>query len=162
MKRLIIFFVGFPLFSALSLPSPTNHPVSNTPPRNRYVKQGIRGCVYAVKGNQMPGPGVPRKKPTGIAASVYIFTLVNMSQVERSEKASFYKTVHARPVKVAEADSTGYFEASLDTGEYSLFIKVGEYYYSGVRDQYDNINPVKVYSSRQTYVELFYKSGAAY
>ena len=85
-----------------------------------------------------------------------------MSQVEQSEKASFYKAVHARLVKVAETDSTGHFEASLDTGEYSLFIRVGQYYYASKRDQYDNLNPVKVYSFKQTYVELFYKSGAAY
>jgi hypothetical protein len=159
MKRRIIFFVGFPLFLSLSL---TSHPASKTFLLHKYVKQGIRGCVYMLKGDQMPHPGIPGKRPGRIAASVYIFPLVNMSQAEQGEKASFYKAIHARLVKVAETDSTGYFEASLDTGEYSLFIGVGESYYSGIRDQYDNLTPVKVYSSRQTYVELFYKSGVTY
>jgi hypothetical protein len=159
MKRRIIFFVGFPLIISLSL---TSRPVNNTPLQDKYVKQGIRGCVYELKGNLMPGPGTSKKPPRGIPASVYIFPLVNIGQAEQGEKASFYKAVHARPVKVAEADSTGYFEASLDTGEYSLFIKVNKTYYSGIRDQYDHLTPVKVYSSRQTYVELFYKSGVTY
>ena len=155
MKRRIIFFVGFPFL--LLLFGAFQHKYGH-----KYVKQGIRGCVYLIKGNQMPGPRSIVQSPRGISAAVYIFPLVNLSQAEQGKSASFYKAIHARPVKVAEADSTGYFEASLDTGVYSVFIKVGEYYYSGVRDQFDNLSPVKVYSSGQTYVELFYKSGVTY
>lgn len=131
-------------------------------PGNTYVKQGVRGCVLELRGDQMPHPGIAKSRPKGFPASIYIYHLVNISQVEQEQKASFYKAIHAPLVKVVEADSTGYFEASLDTGYYSLFIRVGADYYATQKDQHNNLAPVKVESYKQTYVELLYKNVVTY
>ena len=143
MKQQIIFLVCLLYFPTL---------------QHKYVKQGIVGCVLERRMDQMPHPGIAGRQPRGIPVSVCIYPLVNISQVEPEQKASFYKAIHAPLVKMVEADSTGYFEASLDTGRYSLFIRVGNAYYAGLRDQYDHLTPVKVESSKQTYVELFYNN----
>jgi hypothetical protein len=127
-----------------------------------YVKQGVRGYVRELKGNQMPSPGVPKQKGKGFPATICIFTLVNVSQVDADPKPSFYKVIHARLVKTVQADSTGYFETSLDTGRYSLFIKIGGLFYASLTDQYNNLAPVTVEASRQSYIELEYKSGVTF
>ena len=127
-----------------------------------YVNQGVRGYVRELKGNQMPAPNRPRSKGRGIPATVCIYPLVNLSQVEPDQKASFYKAVHAPLIKTVQADSTGYFEASLDTGSYSLFIRVGGLYYASLTDQFNHLAPIRVKASRQTYIELTYADRVVY
>lgn len=154
MKRQILFFIGLFLYFVADtrcIPSGT-----------MYVKQGVSGYVRLVKGNQMPSPGMPRRTPKGIPATICIYTLVNLSQVEQDQKASFFKAVHARIVKTVQADSTGYFEASLDTGDYSLFIRVGDLYYASLTDQFNHLAPIRVEASRVTRAELTYAAGATY
>ena len=116
-----------------------------------YVKQGVHGYVRELKGNQMPSPGRPVAKGHGIPAEIYIYALVNRSQVEPTAKAYFYKAVHARLIKTVRADSTGFFEASLDTGHYSLFIKLGDLFYASLTDQFNNVAPITVEDARLTY-----------
>ena len=79
---------------------------------------------------------------------------MNTSQVEPDQKASFYKSVRARLVKTIQADSTGYFEASLDTGSYSLFIKVDNAYYANLRDQFNHLAPIRVQAGRVADIDL--------
>ncbi|WP_133999903.1 hypothetical protein [Dinghuibacter silviterrae] len=105
---------------------------------------------------------MPRHKGKGIPALVYIYPIVNLSQVEPDQKASFYKTVHARVIKTVQADSTGFFEASLDTGNYSLFIRIGGLYYASLTDQYNHLAPIRVEAQKVTYIELTYKDRVTY
>jgi hypothetical protein len=122
-----------------------------------YDKQGIKGCVRLLTGNQMPSPGKLSGSRKGIPAVIYIYPLVTVSETEPSTKACFYKAVHASLVKVIKADSSGYFESLLDTGNYSLFIRIGDLFYACQTDQFNHLVPARVTSSRQTYVELLYK-----
>jgi hypothetical protein len=161
MKRKILFLVGSGLFGVLILWciysfSPVSFPGFHTP------SQGIHGYVFEWKGNQMPAPNRPRQKPKGISATIYIFPVVNLSQVEPDLKASFYKSVHAKLVQVVTCDSTGYFEAALDTGQYSLFVRIGDLYYAAQTDQYNHLAPATVKPSGQTYVELVVHYKATY
>ncbi|HTJ14544.1 MAG TPA: hypothetical protein VL547_21040 [Dinghuibacter sp.] len=154
MKRHILFFIGFFLASSF-----TGHV---KPSLTLYVKQGVRGYVRELKGNQMPSPSRPLSRGKGFAATLCIFKLVNLSQVEPDRKASFYKAVHAPLVKTIQADSTGYFEASLDTGSYSLFIKVDNSYYANLRDQYNNLAPIRVQAGQVAHIDLTYKDLVTY
>jgi hypothetical protein len=163
MKRKILFLVGSRLIgllmvlglctSCLHMPSPSN-PLP--------IVQGIHGYVRKSTGNQMPSLGSPRRKPRGMPSTIYIFPVVNLSQVEPDLKASFYKTVRAKVVKVVQSDSTGYFQAALDTGQYSLFVRIGDLYYAAQTDQFNHLAPATVKPSAQTYVELTVHYGAVY
>ena len=85
-----------------------------------------------------------------------------MSQVEPDQKTSFYKAVHAPLIKTVRSDSTGYFEASLDTGNYSVFIRIGDLYYASLTDQYNHLAPIRVEASKQAYIELTYADRVTY
>ncbi len=105
---------------------------------------------------------MPRRTPKGIPATICIYTLVNLSQVEPDQKASFFRAVRARLVKTVQADSTGHFEASLDTGGYSLFIRVGGLYYASLTDQFNHLAPIRVEASRVTHIALTYAAEATF
>lgn len=154
MKQVIIFFTACILLVFVG--------AHCAPPAHMYVKQGVRGYARELKGNQMPSPGVPRQKGRGFPATICIFTVVNLNQVEPDAKACFFRAVRARLVKTIQADSTGFFETDLDTGRYSLFLKIGDLYYASLTDQFNHLAPVTVEASRESYIDLVYKSGATY
>ncbi len=154
MKRKILFLVGSSIFGVVLLGGIFSFSTPKSVLTSLSPSQGIHGYVLESKGNQMPAPNRPRHKPKGIPATIYIFPVVNLSQVEPDLKASFYKSVHAKVVQVVTSDSTGYFEAALDTGQYSLFVRVGDLYYAAQTDQYNHLAPATVKPSVQTYVEL--------
>lgn len=171
MKRHILFFIGlFATFPEITPAVPatapgvsvSSPPTENTPLSPVYVKQGVKGYVRELKGNQMPSPSRPLSRGRGFPATICIFKIVNTSQVEPDRKASCYKSVHAPLVKTIRADSTGYFEASLDTGSYSLFIKVDNFYYANLRDQFNHLAPIRVQAGQVADIDLTYKDRVTY
>lgn len=106
------------------------------------LRQGIKGNVYQVSGNQMPSPDVPSSKPKGIKATLAIFELTNKSQAKVSGK--FYETPSTKLVELIQTDETGAYKVKLKPGMYSLFVKVESLYYSNVFDDKFNIHPVEI------------------
>ena len=105
-------------------------------------RQGIKGNVYQVSGNQMPSPDRPPSKPKGIKATLAIFELTNTSQVKVSGK--FYETPTTKLVELIQTDEQGTYKVKLRPGNYSLFIKIDSLYYSNVFDDKFNIHPVEI------------------
>jgi len=106
------------------------------------LKQGIKGNVYLVSGDQMPSPDLPSSKPKGMKATLAIFELTNTSQVKNSGK--FYETPSTKLVELIQTDEKGAYKAKLKPGFYSLFVKIDTLYYSNVFDDKFNIHPVEI------------------
>lgn len=113
-------------------------------------RQGIKGQVLLVKGNQMPSPDVKPPAPTGLQTVVYVYELTNTSQVTRGPEPSFYSAINTRLIKQVTPDKKGYFKISLDPGQYSLFIKKGDLFYGNLFDEKNNISPVTVEKKKFT------------
>ncbi|MBI1342920.1 MAG: carboxypeptidase regulatory-like domain-containing protein [Terrimonas sp.] len=107
-------------------------------------RQGIKGKVYFVSGNQMPSPDIPTPEPKPIKTSLYIFELTNISQVTGKKGSPFYTSINTRLVKEVRSNSEGRFKVRLDAGEYSVFTKKGDLFYANTFDQFNNIASVKV------------------
>ena len=116
--------------------------LSSTRPAS--TKQGIEGHIYRISGNQMPSPDLKPAEPAGIKTILYVFSLTNLSQVDRQGQSSFYYAVKTKLVKKTQSDSGGYFKVQLPPGKYSLFTKKGELYYANWFDGSNNIAPVEV------------------
>ena len=86
-------------------------------------RQGIKGYVRLVKGNQMPSPDRIISQPAGIKTSLYIFELTNVSQVV--SQGAFYTSVSSKLIKEVKTNDEGYFKVKLKPGIYSLFVKKG-------------------------------------
>lgn len=113
-------------------------------------KSGIRGHVYLVTGNQMPSPDIPPSAPKGTQTTLYIFELTNISQVGREGMSAFYRTISTRLVKEVTTGADGSFSVKLKPGRYSLFVKKGDLFYSGMFDSQNNIHPVEVVKGKMT------------
>jgi len=107
-------------------------------------KQGIKGTVFLVKGNQMPSPDIPPPVPKPFKTTVYIYALTDISQVVKQDESSFYTDIRTKLIKVVQSNSKGGFKVRLDPGQYSVFTKKGELFYANTFDQYNHIAPVTV------------------
>lgn len=124
-------------------------------------RQGLRGHVYLVTGNQMPSPDAPRTGHPGMRTTLYIYELTNTSQTDQ-EQGAFYRSITTRLVKEVETDDDGYFKVKLKPGMYSLFVKKGSLFYSNIYDGQGNIHPVEVKKGSFTEVSFKADYDAAY
>lgn len=126
-------------------------------------KEGIKGVIYLVKGNQMPSPNQPRAPRVPMQTTLYIYELTNINQVTRAEAhAPFYTAIHTKLIKQVNSDRQGAFKVKLPPGQYSLFIKKGDQFYANLYDEKNNIAPVTVAKGNYTEVEVRADYDAAY
>lgn len=124
-------------------------------------RQGIRGHVYLVQGNQMPSPDRPPSTPAGMKTTLYVYELTNTSQATLQE-GSFYKTISTKLVKEVQTDEDGSFKVKLKPGWYSLFVRKGDQFYSNIFDDKNNIHPVEVKRGEWTEEDFKADWGAVY
>jgi hypothetical protein len=121
--------------------------------------QGIEGIVFSAGGNLMPAPNRKPSPPRdGIRATIYIYELTNISQVDRVGQAPYYKAIHTRLIQQADTDDKGHFKVLLPAGRYSIFTKKGDLFYASRRDEKNNIAPVAVLTGKITKVECSVES----
>jgi hypothetical protein len=125
-------------------------------------KEGIRGTIYRVQGNQMPAPGEPSTQPQPYQATLCIYQLTNVSQVQKDDKASFYKAIHTKLVKEVQSGKKGTFKVKLPPGQYSLFLKTENLYYANLFDDKNNIAPVTVVKGKYSEIDVKADWGAVY
>jgi hypothetical protein len=111
-------------------------------------KQGVKGTVFVVTGNQMPSPDVPIGEPKAHQTTLYFFEKTNLQQVDRQNSSSFYTAVHSKFIKEIRTNANGRFKIRLEPGEYSVFTKKGDLYYANIFDQDNTIAPVKVVAGK--------------
>jgi hypothetical protein len=125
-------------------------------------RTGIEGYIFRLSGNRMPSPDAKLSPPKGIAASLYIYELTNLSQLTREGESPFYSNIKTRLVKTIQSDASGYFSVSLPPGQYSLFTKKDALFYANYFDGQNNVAPVKVSPGKVTQVNVNVDYEASY
>lgn len=94
----------------------------------------LKGQLLWIEGNRMPGPGVSLPEGKGVQREVHVFEATEKSQV--SGEGSLFRDVMSKRVTVIYSNEDGYFEASLEPGKYSLFVKEpnGKYFAATMDD----------------------------
>ncbi len=112
----------------------------------------LKGRLLWIEGNQMPGPGVSLPEGKGVQREVHVFEATEISQV--SGEGSLFSDVMSKRVTTIYSDEQGYFEASLEPGKYSLFVKEpnGEYFAATMDDLH--YCPVLITSGRVAEIEI--------
>jgi hypothetical protein len=154
MKQNLSFLTLFILLTMAC--SPQKKSATNAP------EEGITGNVYKVSGNQMPMKDANTAAPPGIATTIYIYELTNISQVQRVGVSAFYTGIHTKLVSTVASDSTGAFTIGLAPGTYSLFTKYGDRFYANIYDGNNNIAPVLVEKGKLTKVKINMDADAVY
>lgn len=121
--------------------------------------QGIEGTVFSVGGNRMPAPNrKPAVPKEGVRATICIYELTNISQVDRVGDAPYYQSIHTRMIRQVDTDDKGRFKVLLPVGTYSIFTKKGDLFYASRRDEKNNLAPAEVLSGKMTKVECSVES----
>lgn len=117
-----------------------------------FRKQGIKGHVLRVRGNQMPSPDLPVSQGVGFKTTLYVYELTNRNQV--NERNGFYTMVSTKLLKQVETKEDGSFKLKLKPGKYSLFIKKGDLFYANLLDSENNIFPVEIKKGEWTEIDF--------
>lgn len=123
-------------------------------------KQGIKGQVFWISGNQMPGPDESRSPQQGIVREVVIYTLVRLPEVK--QEGSFFSNIQGQPVATVLSKADGSFKVKLPPGSYSVFVKEINGLFANLFDGDGNINPVTVKAKKYTWITLTVDYEAAY
>ncbi|NJN41911.1 MAG: carboxypeptidase regulatory-like domain-containing protein [Flammeovirgaceae bacterium] len=115
-------------------------------------KEGIRGKVYWISENQMPGPGQKRKPDLGIERELYIHDVTTIDQVEG--KDGFYSSIQTPLVIKVMTKRNGTFKINLPPGTYSVFTKEPQGFYANLLDHNKQINPVTVHPRKFSWISI--------
>ncbi len=107
-------------------------------------KQGIKGKVEWISGNQMPGPERPASKPSGIKREIWIYQATRID--DAIMEGVFFSTISTSLIKKVKSKKNGCFKVKLPVGEYSLFIQEKKGLFANRFDGQNCINCVIVKS----------------
>lgn len=132
-----------------------------TPAAAFAQKQGIRGQVFWLSGNQMPGPRNPAQLPQqGIVREIQVYRVATPGDV--LQENNYYREVRTGLVATAVSGPDGYFKIKLPPGEYSVFTVEPKGLFANMFDAGNRINPVVVKPGAFTWVTITVDYEAAY
>ena len=123
-------------------------------------KQGIKGQVFWLSGNQMPGPGTNRPPQQGIVREVHIYKVATTSDVETEN--NYYSKVKTEFVTKVISGKDGYFKVRLEPGEYSVFTLEPKGLFANMFDVNQRINPVIVKPKQFSWITITVDYEAAF
>jgi hypothetical protein len=123
-------------------------------------KQGIRGQVFWIAGNQMPGPDARPSAKLGVQREVYIYELTLLSNCTMEE--GFFTHVSTKLITKVVSDEDGSFKVKLPIGQYSVFIKEPKGLFANLFDKDNTVNPVVVKEKRYSWITIAIDYQAAY
>jgi hypothetical protein len=135
-------------------------PGTDLPPDNQgqvTISQGVWGNVWFWEGNFQPVCPTGTVRP--VIREIYIHTGTPHDSVEYD--GPYIVKINTRLVKVVTSNASGFYQAVLDTGAYSFFIKEDSvFYFDGSDNMY--LAPARVRSGKVTKRQLDITYKAAY
>ena len=123
-------------------------------------KQGLRGQVFWVSGNQMPGPEAILSPNQGATREIIIYELTSFKDV--TQVGPFFRDVKTKMVATIQSKPDGTFKVKLPPGAYSVFTKERNGLYANLFDEKNNINPVTVKGGQYAWRTITIDYDAAY
>jgi hypothetical protein len=123
-------------------------------------KQGIRGQVFWLSGNQMPGPEKKLPPHQGIVREVVIYPEIKVKDTKQTD--GFFTDIQVTPVATILSKADGSFRVKLPPGNYSVFVKESKGLFANLYDGQGVINPVTVKPKKYTWITLTVDYEAVY
>lgn len=123
-------------------------------------RQGIKGQVFWISGDQMPGPGKTVSPQQGIVREVLAYERVMFKDV--SQEGQFIQEITAEPAGKAMSKADGSFKIKLPPGEYSLFTREPQGLFVNTVDHNGCINCVLVKPKQYSWFTITIDYEAAY
>ena len=123
-------------------------------------KQGIKGQVFWLSGNQMPGSDKSRSPQQGIVREIVIYDEVKFRDTKQTD--GFFTEIQSKPIATVITKADGSFKIKLLPGNYSVFVKESKGLFANLFDGQGNINPITVKAKKYTWITLTVDYEAAY
>ncbi|MEM7106874.1 MAG: carboxypeptidase regulatory-like domain-containing protein [Bacteroidota bacterium] len=135
-------------------------PSSCIPSRVTEVKQGIRGRVLWIEGNQMPGPGRKSTEGKPVIRELFIYKVLKLSDLTRV--GALFSQPNQEPILIVKTNEAGEFQANLDEGVYSILTREETGFFANSFDGSSNVMPVEVTTGNYTLVNISINYKAVY
>lgn len=162
MRKILFFLFCILAISQSCKPSQKLKEAENPSVLVEKVKQGVKGTVQYVAGNQMPSVDQKKTSPKGFSTTVFFYEPTNISQITRHDQQPLYNTVLTKLISTVETDSTGAFNAALPVGTYSVFVQVEKLFFANNFDIKNNISLVTVEEGKLTEIKILVNNNAVY
>ncbi|NOT77216.1 MAG: carboxypeptidase regulatory-like domain-containing protein [Cyclobacteriaceae bacterium] len=123
-------------------------------------KQGLRGQVFWVSGNQMPGPESVLSPNQGTTREIVVYELTTIK--DATQIGPFFRDIKTKFVASILSKPDGSFKIKLAPGSYSVFTKEKNGFYANLFDDKNNINPVVVRESEYPWLTITIDYEATY
>jgi hypothetical protein len=123
-------------------------------------KQGLKGQVFWVSGNQMPGPESILSPNQGAVREILIYELTSFKDV--TQVGPFFRDIKTKLVANVTSKPDGTFKVKLMPGAYSVFTKEKNGLYANLFDEKNNINPVTIREGQYAWKTISIDYEAAY
>lgn len=124
-------------------------------------RQGIKGQVFWISGNLMPGLENPRSIHAGIQREIFVYQLTTLEQATLMENG-FFKDIQTPLVTKVLSKPDGSFKLRLPPGKYSVFVKEEDGLFANLFDKNNAINPVTVKEKQYSWLPINVDYKAAY
>ena len=129
-------------------------------PCAKAQRQGIRGQVFWLSGNQMPGPDKTRSPQQGIIREIFIYNATTQS--DAIYRDGFFADIKTCFVTKVVSNSDGLFSVNLPEGRYSLFVKEQNGLFANTFDVNGCISCVSVSRKKYSWISIVVDYQAAY
>lgn len=123
--------------------------------------QGVKGQVFWISGNQMPGPEANRSAQYGVQREIHIYEKTTIQEATMSADG-FFTDIQTRLVTTITSKANGSYKIKLPAGQYSIFIKEPNGLYANLFDKDNTINLVVVKENQYTWLPITIDYQAAY
>jgi hypothetical protein len=123
-------------------------------------KEGIKGQVFWISGNQMPGPGRDVSPQQGVSREIVVYPKLMDSQVQRTDQ--FVTNLPGEPLATDRSLADGSFKIRLPAGEYSVFTREEQGLYANLIDRNGCLNCVVVQPKKFTWMTITVDYEAVY
>ncbi len=123
-------------------------------------KQGIKGQVFWLSGNQMPGPGKTKSPQQGIVREIVVYPEIKLQDTKQTD--GFFSEIQSKPIATIFSKADGSFKIKLPPGTYSVFVKENKGLFANLFDGQGIINPITVKLKKYTWITLAVDYEAVY
>jgi len=123
-------------------------------------RQGIKGQVFWLSGNQMPSPDKVKSPQQGVVREIYIYNAATQS--DATSQDGFFTEIKTTFITKVTSNTDGSFLVKLPEGKYSVLVKEPQGLFANTFDGNGCINCISVRNKKYSWITIVVDYEAAY